>query len=717
MEKMSLIESLPCWSMPGSAPALPRHRVSPLTPIVARPRDASGEDARASKGAACRLQQAHTPPPRGTTPRRGHRQSATVSQRLLFWAALCVLASCGEGPVTTIDAAPSEGWADAGPRARPERDASTEADGAAPETGSSVPLEVMDFSAASSTVPRRQAVQLHVAARGVPPLHYAFQVISGEGAIAGAGPEATFTAGSMPGNAALTVKVTDGRGRTITAALVIGIVNARPAITAFDAAAPVGKTAQLTAVAADPDGDLLTYHYELVNCSASITGTGPQVALTLGSSGTCEVRLTVRDDLGLSASAATSVAVSNLAPSITSFAPSSASVPREDKVELLLAATDPEGESLSYSYKVLAGSGTVADEDGKTMLRAGTRLGSLRIAVTAADPQGATATAELEVAVVNRPPSITQLMATPVSVVRGGSAVISLSATDPDGSLDTLETRLEFARGSGTLVKDGQVYTFRAGAVGDQVAFNAFVSDGNGGLDKATLYVTLLNAPPTITSLTVAPQRVYEQQPATLTVTAADTEGTSLEYLYELDPASTAGGSLSFAPGTWQRSASVSYTPRQRGEAHITVRVRDADGAISEGAIQKLTVKPATPAIAIMNCDTSCTEIDPYTGRFDFGSVPLRRDSPAASLRLFNAGTKTLLLRDMRFEGGDPGDFSLPQSFFLIPIEPGQSIPLGITVHPEKAGLRGTALAISSNDPERRTVWLAVIATGVESTR
>jgi len=81
------------------------------------------------------------------------------------------------------------------------------------------------------------------------------------------------------------------------------------------------------------------------------------------------------------------------------------------------------------------------------------------------------------------------------------------------------------------------------------------------------------DAPPVITSLTVSERPVTPGSPVTITATAADPEGTALEYRFDFGDGTT--------PGTWSATNEVTHTYTDVGHYQATVQVRDAAARVA----------------------------------------------------------------------------------------------------------------------------------------
>lgn len=104
------------------------------------------------------------------------------------------------------------------------------------------------------------------------------------GTISGSGPSAVWVAPGKPGSYTITAKVMDGKGGEAKSQVIMDVLSkvSNPPIIEYLAARPrtifEGKTTTVICDAMDPDGDELTYTWEVK--SGSITGKGSKVTWT-----------------------------------------------------------------------------------------------------------------------------------------------------------------------------------------------------------------------------------------------------------------------------------------------------------------------------------------------------------------------------------------------------------------------------------------------------
>jgi len=173
-----------------------------------------------------------------------------------------------------------------------------------------------------------------------------------------------------------------------------------------------GDMVAVKATASDPDNDPLTYTWS-ASCGR-IDGDGPQVRwLSAGTTtGTCSITAKVDDARGGFASAGTDIRVEpkpNRAPTITCSTARS-SVFAGERVHITTNATDPDGDSLRYTWRANAGqvvgSGAAVDLD-----TTGLAPGAYNVTVRVEDGHGGAAdcSSTIDVKPVPVPPQASKI--------------------------------------------------------------------------------------------------------------------------------------------------------------------------------------------------------------------------------------------------------------------------------------------------------------------
>jgi len=136
---------------------------------------------------------------------------------------------------------------------------------------------------------------------------------------------------------------------------------------------------------ADPDGEIVSYSWDLGDGSEPVTSASPTVAHTFADDGTYTVKLTVTDDDDLAASTSRKVTVANAAPTVEAGPDATVKVRRS--VTLQASASDPGDDELTYSWDLGDGSEPVT---GSEVTHTYTDAGQHTVTVTVSDGDGGT---------------------------------------------------------------------------------------------------------------------------------------------------------------------------------------------------------------------------------------------------------------------------------------------------------------------------------------
>jgi hypothetical protein len=151
---------------------------------------------------------------------------------------------------------------------------------------------------------------------------------------------------------------------------------------------PMKGIITLTCLAADPDGDQLSYNWEALE--GTITGSGPSVEWTAPEQeGSFSISCKVSDGNGGEANQNVDVAVSgsfNNAPQISTVYSSADSAIVGEMVTIHCDATDADGDPLTYDWQ--ASGGTIQPNGNSADWTAPDTTGSYQITVTVTDGRG-----------------------------------------------------------------------------------------------------------------------------------------------------------------------------------------------------------------------------------------------------------------------------------------------------------------------------------------
>src|SRR5437870_3341563 len=391
-----------------------------------------------------------------------------------------------------------------------------------------------------------------------------------------------------------------------------------PRITTWSVTAPVyeGDRPFANATFTDPDltdqhtveidwGDGTTpdtYRLTVGDRSFSLQKTVPYVSDSSGAALT--VTITLSDGI-FATTRFVGVTVLNAAPSISSFALSSASVEAGKAVTATGTFADngaADTHTVTVDWGDLSPTTTLSLAAGVSSFTTGAHTyatsGDFTVTATVADNAGASATATSSVSVhqANQAPSIASLNLT--TGAEGGSSSLALTFADTDAA-DTHTVSVAWGDGatsdSGTLAST--VTTFGAPHVyADTGTYSVVVTlvDSANHTVTASASVSPTNVAPVVGSLSLSPTSVVDHQ--TLTVSGTFTDpGTADTFTLTVDWGDGMSSTQSLAAGT--RSFSATHAYAAAGPVTIKATVTDRDnGAASSSA--SLTVLPSNHAPA-----------------------------------------------------------------------------------------------------------------------
>ncbi len=396
----------------------------------------------------------------------------------------------------------------------------------------------------------------------------------------------------------------------------------------------VGDVVQFAIEARDPDGDGLRG-----DVGWRVSGpTGREVALRNGGSvafrveepGTYTLVMSAVDSLGLTGTHSISIpVVANSLPSVTINEPVSGSVVRQgDHVAIAVRITDPDGEAIE---QILLNGEPLADfeQDGEFVrfVRAATETGPMTITIGAVDSRGGVGSASVTLMVsangseeggVNTSPSLTLVGPPSDSVPFGVAQSFTATVSDPDLVREgTKEEVVVTWRVNGETValstESPYVLDYAFTSAGEN-QIEAIAVDMAGDVARAAVAVSVAeNTAPRVAIEHPAPGATLPYgQPITLSSLASDAEGHGVSVTWLLDGQPIASGS------------SVQVTLTNAGAHRLTVRARDAYGAMNEMSIQVTIAAPEGELLqpAIIEPMDNQTVIADEALRFVASNVP-----------------------------------------------------------------------------------------------
>ena len=323
-----------------------------------------------------------------------------------------------------------------------------------PESGSTAnPLAstmLLKIVADKRAVQRGESVNLRAEVENREAAELSFEWKTSAGTIQSNGNSATLQTSSIQSASTsqqvlVTVTAKDGRGEVKTLSQSINIVESAPKnwpptveLVASRLRVQQGEEVVISAAASDRDGDPLSYSWS--STAGQLMGTGNKYTLKTSSvnPGQVEVRASVADGRGETATGKLVITVTerpNSSPSVGQIDIDRPRINAGERVQLRANATDPDGDNLSYQWSTsagtISGNGPNASVDTSGV---NPNSGTIQVTVslTVTDPRGGVATGSRSFVVIGntRPGPMS------ASVGKSGEDLIVTLSNDP-GRVDS----------------------------------------------------------------------------------------------------------------------------------------------------------------------------------------------------------------------------------------------------------------------------------------
>lgn len=266
----------------------------------------------------------------------------------------------------------------------------------------------------------------------------------------------------------------------------------------------------------------------------------------------------------------------NHRPVITSLTAEPEGVAPLGWCQIVCTASDRDGDALSYNWS--ASEGNIFGTGAAVNWTAPNSVGSYNVTVTVTDSRGGNATKQITIPVrVNRPPTITNLVAEADWITPSGNLQVTCNSSDPDG--DALS--YEWTATGGDISGTGAVVSWSAPQKAGIYHITVVVKDGYGSSVTKTMPISVATEqPPIIEELLITKDRyghcylkksgdkylVGKGQKYDIECTIADTSG-ELSYNWSCD-----GGEIS------GEGSMITWTaPNPSGSVDVTVTVTVSD--------------------------------------------------------------------------------------------------------------------------------------------
>ncbi|WMS43959.1 tandem-95 repeat protein [Acuticoccus sp. MNP-M23] len=399
------------------------------------------------------------------------------------------------------------------------------------------------------------------------------------------------------GTDTFTYTVDDGAGGTATGTITVTVAGVNDAPMANDIAFTLDEdgshlitNAELQALGADPDGDVLNFNIGDGPTLGALTWTAEGLLYTPDAdlSGPDVFTLAVSDgEFSATSTIGMTVRPVNDAPTLTGFAIEldEDTTHRIPLADILDRASDVDGDILTVTAVAATNGTATLGADGIVYTPHADFAGIDQIAVTISDGAGGTANAEVSVSVrpVNDAPVAgdTAFTAEAGSAVRIDIAALLAAGSDADG--DTLALTGFGTGANGTLVQEGDalVYTPADGFTGtDTIAYT--VSDGQGGTATGDIVLTVGPAPeepePGALSFEIVQENDWGNG-AFYSVAYTNTGETAIDYA-DLTISFDPGQAVTIGDGqVWDGI----HSGGSGNSVNFTVTPNDSDGVLSAG--------------------------------------------------------------------------------------------------------------------------------------
>ena len=370
---------------------------------------------------------------------------------------------------------------------------------------------------------------------------------------AGAGGAVTVPAGS--GSVAWQAQQRSLAGGTLAALAASPSTTYNAPPTATVTLTPAGPTTNqvLTATATKDDADgnpvTLTYVWKVdgvtrktTSGSASLTDTFDLAGASDGDKGqTVSVEVTPNDGSQDGSTVSDAEVVANSAPTISSVSIDQGSPRTNDTLTVSVTSADADGDARTYAYQWRKNGVDIAGATAATLdLSAaghGSKGDAISVEVTASDGGASSApSTSAAVTVANSAPTVSSVTIDQGAPTTNETLTVTVASADADG--DARSYAYQWRKGGVDLTGETgatlDLSTAGNGNKGDQITVEVVANDGT--VDSApagSAAVTVANAAPTVTSVTIDQLSPKTNDTLTVSVTSADADGDARSYAYQ----------------------------------------------------------------------------------------------------------------------------------------------------------------------------------------
>jgi hypothetical protein len=455
------------------------------------------------------------------------------------------------------------------------------------------PIAVSQSASTNEDTP----VGIVLSATATDPQALIYSIVSGpaKGTLSGTAPNLTYTpSADFNGADSFTFKVNDSLADSniATVSITVTPVNDAPVALAKSVTTQEDTPVVVVLAASDKEGQSLSYVIVSGPAKGTLSGTAPNLTYTPSAdfSGADSFTFKVNDSLADSNIATVSITVTPVNDAPVALA-KSVTTQEDTAVAVVLAASDKEGQSLTYSFVSGPGAGTLSGTAPNliyTPFKGFSGPDSFTFKVNDSLADSNIATVSITVTPVNDAPVA---LAKSITTDEDTAVAVVLEASDKEGQSLSYVIVSGPAKGTLSGTAPNLTYTPSADFSGaDSFTFKANDSLADSNIATVSITVTPVNDAPVALAKSVTTQ---EDTPVVVVLAASDKEGQSLSYVIVSGPAK---GTLS---GT---APNLTYTPSAdfSGADSFTFKANDslADSNIATVSITVTPVNHAPVALA-----------------------------------------------------------------------------------------------------------------------
>ena len=367
---------------------------------------------------------------------------------------------------------------------------------------------------------------------------------------------------------------------------------------------------------ADGDADASTVRWTINGTSAG-SGTTLTTSYAGGDTITCTVTPDDGEDAGSNVSA--SVTIGNTAPVLASVTLSPDPAYEGDTLTCTPgSATDADGDSVTYTYAWKV-DGTAISRTSSTLSSTYFDRGDAVVCVVTPTDGSSTGSAVTSntVTIGNTAPEASAVSISPSSPTASSTLTCSYTFSDVDSDSDHSTVSWKI---NGAIAASGTTLSSGFGG-GDSVTCTVTPNDGTDSGTAASKSVTIGNTAPSLASVTLSPDPVYEGDTLTCTPgTATDVDGDSVSYTYawKVDGASIARTSSTLSSTYFNRDQDVVcvVTPNDGTTSGTAVTSNTAEIENTAPTASAVSISPTSPkASDTLTCSYTYADVDGDTDR------------------------------------------------------------------------------------------------------